>query len=81
MSLVPQAFSFPNLFFTYFKPSIYPCPRVLIYTAREHNPIMNLPWECQHGMRERAYFNDLFRVENKRQRNQWNFKNTIKQTH
>ena len=33
-----------------------------------------MPTWCE---RERAYFNDVFRVENKRQRNQWNFKTLL----
>lgn len=76
MSLVPQAFSFPNLFFTYFKPSTYLCPRV--WFILPGNIIQSWIFLGNANMAwERAYFNDVFRVENKRQRNQWNFKTLL----
>lgn len=76
MSLVPQAFSFPNLFFTYFKPSTYLCPRV--WFILPGNIIQSWIFLGNANMAwERAYFNDVFRVENKGQRNQWNFKTLL----
>lgn len=52
MSSQPQDFSLPNLFFHLLQAINLSLPLALIYNTQEHNPIMNLPWECCSGMRK-----------------------------
>lgn len=52
MSSQPQAFSLPNLFFCLLQAINLSLSLALIYNTQEHNPIVNLPWECWSSMGE-----------------------------